>query len=369
MTNINPNNDVGKVNHIVKKESKVNKKKEFVAETKQVEASALNALGAYGRANISFKGNAQQTFEQKLEELGQKIKSSFCGENAILSQNDLLDIEDVINENNIELANKLFFGKNVDGKELVENKKLILPLLMLSIELPDVVDSIIKKDDNGNLSVDLDTFYNVLYQISKDEGSISSEIDVDFIKQIFEFKNDEGNYPYAFDDALNILESINSENIVLAKKLIFNKDENGNPLPDINAVLENYNLDKNHGYGYVHLANIIGSINSQNIEFAERLLYSENFSDKRLLPNLLESVTEKTLPLIEKVLYAEEPILDEDNLVWTLITLKDENIEFAEELFFAKGEDGKIYSLIKISLRIFFLQQIQRILILLKNCA
>ena len=30
MTNINPNNDVGKVNHIVKKESKVNKKKEWI---------------------------------------------------------------------------------------------------------------------------------------------------------------------------------------------------------------------------------------------------------------------------------------------------------------------------------------------------
>ena len=54
MTNINPNDDVGRINYNIKKESKVNKEKKVVAETKQVEASALNALGAYGLANVNF---------------------------------------------------------------------------------------------------------------------------------------------------------------------------------------------------------------------------------------------------------------------------------------------------------------------------
>ena len=56
MTNINPNNDVGKINNNIKKENKVNKKKEVVAQQKQVEASALNALSSYGKASVTFRG-------------------------------------------------------------------------------------------------------------------------------------------------------------------------------------------------------------------------------------------------------------------------------------------------------------------------
>ena len=56
MTNINPNDGVNKINANIKKETKVNKNKEVVAQSKQVEASALNALNSYGKASINFKG-------------------------------------------------------------------------------------------------------------------------------------------------------------------------------------------------------------------------------------------------------------------------------------------------------------------------
>ena len=60
MTNINPNDGVNKINANIKKENKVNKNKEVVAQSKQVEASALNALNSYGKASINFKGNLKE---------------------------------------------------------------------------------------------------------------------------------------------------------------------------------------------------------------------------------------------------------------------------------------------------------------------
>ena len=93
MPNINPNDGIGNVNNIIKKESKVNKEKKVVAETKQVEASALNALGTYGLANVNFKGSIARNFEEEIKEFNEKVKLTFGGEDGVLSAKEIKDIQ------------------------------------------------------------------------------------------------------------------------------------------------------------------------------------------------------------------------------------------------------------------------------------
>ena len=77
MTNINPNDGVNKINANIKKENNVNKKKEVVAQSKQIEASSLNALNSYGKASINFKGTTKKALPDEIVKIRQQKTKDF----------------------------------------------------------------------------------------------------------------------------------------------------------------------------------------------------------------------------------------------------------------------------------------------------
>lgn len=108
MTNINPNDGVNKINANIKKESKVNKNKEVVAQSKQVEASALNALNSYGKASINFKGT------NKKNDLSQEVINNRTKRLTAMGIDELL-INDVLLFDKTQYSQfESFLNNNID---------------------------------------------------------------------------------------------------------------------------------------------------------------------------------------------------------------------------------------------------------------
>ena len=340
MTNINPNDGVNRINHNIKKENKVNKKEKPVAQTKQVEASSLNALSAYGKANINFKGKKIEpaTFDKKKKDLQEKIEKSLIIRGENYSKYFLEELFDLIKEDNIDLATQLFLGKTSNGNEIIENKQLACCILLLIKECPEYETSLIKRNDNKSISIDFDKVYETITQVINEEAK--NNIDVGLVKQIFELKNENGNNSFNYEEIFEILSSINDENLPLAKKLIFNKDEQGNELPNIKKYLDSYNA--NHHLNSKNLTDIIENITAENIEFAEELLYGNNFSEKEYISEILSAATQKTIPTIKKILFEKKSLFDDtEEASWVISKLNDENLSLAKELLWGKDENGK----------------------------
>ena len=117
MTNINPNDDVGKINHIIKKEDKVNKKEKPVAETKQVEASSLDALNSYGKASITFRGVKPKQETVTKEQVLQRLNEVDIPENIKEDiRNNIYTPERILLANKFLLEPKLYENENLQQK-------------------------------------------------------------------------------------------------------------------------------------------------------------------------------------------------------------------------------------------------------------
>ena len=191
MTNINPNNDVGKINHNIKKGNKVNKQEKPVAQTKQVEASSLNALSAYGKANINFKGNTNLYFEQKKEtaldviERTKKMPVIEPTREEIESRKEKL-INDGIDENLTELISKLNNVKYERAKYLIYEKlvglncqtsmfKDVINLLDDNFcRIDELLSSNCTTDDLANLAELPEGEYQIAIQLLKEDYTSSS---------------------------------------------------------------------------------------------------------------------------------------------------------------------------------------------------
>ena len=114
MTNINPNDGINRVNNSFKREDIANNKEKPVAETKEVEGSSLNALSAYGKANITFRGTEQKQDEIIKEQVVQKLREIDIPENVKKNIGNYLDSPE-----RILLANKL-----LSEPKLYENENI-----------------------------------------------------------------------------------------------------------------------------------------------------------------------------------------------------------------------------------------------------
>ena len=250
MTNINPNNDVGKISHNIKKEKKVNKKEKPVAETKEVEASSLNALSAYGRANINFKGNPALTFEQKLKSYEEKLKT------ILNSEEEISEILNSITEENLPIVQKLLEGDGHKLKELQEyfpKKNNLISLLPL--------------DSSKRIPTNLSELLN---SINKDNFKLSNRI--------------------LFDDSFTqkeltreIIGKSNKSNSDLIETLMFN-----DKITDKEEALE-----------------IATRLDSDCIDFAKRLCSSESITEDEI-KYLLKETNSKTEAILDELILGTE---------------------------------------------------------------
>ena len=134
MTNINSNDDIGKINHIFKKESKVKKKEKIVAETKQVEASSLDALNSYGKANVAFKG----IFKRKKKE---EVLSASLIWNKLAKANISEKIKSSI-------WDSISYSLNTDEQLKIANRIVSTPILYENTNFQDTARDILTGVDN-----------------------------------------------------------------------------------------------------------------------------------------------------------------------------------------------------------------------------
>ena len=135
MTNINPNDDVGRISHNIKKENKVKKNEKTVAETKSVEASSLDALNSYGKVNVAFKGIFNK--KPKAEEVTPNLLWNK------LSKTNLSEEEKSSLLNSI--CNSIYTEEQLD----IANKFVSEPVFYENKTFQNVIRSILLDSDNA----------------------------------------------------------------------------------------------------------------------------------------------------------------------------------------------------------------------------
>ena len=183
MTNINPNNDVGKINHSIKKESKVNKKEKPVAEIKSVEASSLDALNSYGKASITFRGVEKKqdvvTKEQVLQRLNEMDfdVSDYYREDLVCKIKESLYYlpDDIDSEEQIKIIEKYLSDSNLYKNKNVQDSICNIINSVDSVEKYKVADIYLSNPnlyENDNLK---NNIYRLLDEIDSEEKIIVAE--------------------------------------------------------------------------------------------------------------------------------------------------------------------------------------------------
>lgn len=298
MTNINPNDDVLRINQNIRKGSKKNMEKEVVVQPKQVEASSLNALSSYGKAKVTFRGQVSETedknslenFEKRL--LAEKDENGKCifGESRIIK----FIMEDV-DENNLSFAEKLCLGKDENGNDFIPDKTLI-PEILFAVKQANIDFS----DSTNNKSQDF--------------------IDAEFVEKICFGKDENGNY--FFPDKLYIDYVISNAKELpksFVEKLLWGIDEEGEPL---------FNDKK-------LIPNILAKTNQRTLSIVERLCFERKangqkvFPDEKAVGEILNWTYAYNAPIVEKLCFSKDtlgnPIArDSEEIKKILISIKGE---------------------------------------------
>ena len=144
MTSINPNDGVNRVNNSFKNEKVVDKKEKPVVESKTAEASSLDALNSYGKANMSFKGKITDSLEKEIlkKKVIKKCSNRGFGEETVGR------IFNHVNSDNIKFVESLFFAEDKNGKKLIENRDYFESLVKaLTLDKLEFADKLIFGED------------------------------------------------------------------------------------------------------------------------------------------------------------------------------------------------------------------------------
>ena len=346
MTNINPNNDVGKINNNIKKGNKVNKKKEVVAQQKQVEASALNALSSYGKANVHFKGNKECSFEEKKAELEQTLKEEK------IPSSEISSILHAVKEETIPLAEKLCVTKDKWGGKLFNNRRVITEILrtvepatldfaekicfsenqLYSGDIPLILKNTSEQNiklaeklcigQNENGSQLLQDKY-IIAEILRKTYDKPEEI-IKFAENLCIGKDEHGKELFEQKKFIGlILNYTNEKNLPLAEKLCFSKDETGNDLFKNKGIIANillnakedsfditeeiclnndFILSNNDDFDFT---NIIYNTNKNNYKLYKKLIETGNYS-KSDISNILQETKDAYLIIEDDKIYVDK---------------------------------------------------------------
>ena len=298
MTNINPNNDIGKINHNIKKGKKVNKQEKPVAETKSVEASSLNALSAYGKANINFKGNTSLSVKTKNDEISKAEITSSIGEAEETEEYKSPQYEESKDITSITSSETMF---TPDVRADIEAK------LKTMLDSEDEVNDILNSITEENLPI--------VQKLLEGDGKKLKEL-----KEYFTSTNNDYDFLEPIDnteESLNsiseTLSKINKENINLTYKILFDdkftqKDLIGSILTNANS--SNYELIEtlmfnNKITDKKEALEIAIKMAPDCMDFAKRLCTSESISEDEIM-YLLKKTNSKTEAILDELILGTE---------------------------------------------------------------
>lgn len=402
MDSVNFEKNIKKVDndYALKKEQKTKKNN---IERKTAEASSLEALSSYVKAQVTFKGNVpSDDFERRLKDIKQKIKQNpdeygwldssleyINNDNIIFVEQLCLELNnlekpDILKEiykkhlknafktmqEDINFVKKLWYSKDETGKDLFPEKLEIALILGCtnSQNREFAKELCFGKDENGN------DLFSDKHGIRYILGKTNTE-NMEFARELCFGKNENDNDLFWDKNSISgILAYTNADNIEFARELCFGKDENGKDLflfSDkyyIADILQNTNTDNIEFAREFCLGNLRGlfsekreitetlrCINSENAELAKVLCYSKNCNDlfyqRESLLDILKFTRFPDIEDVELIKFIKKLCLGKDETGNELFPQKDsiisiweatneKNIELVKELCFGKNKNG-----------------------------
>lgn len=244
MTNINPNGGINRVNNGFKKEDITNNKEKPIAKTKEAEASSLDALNSYGKANVTFKGKLKDSIQKEM--FKKKITKNFN-----LSEFTVNELMKNVNKDNIKFIESLFFAKDENGQRLLEHIDGIESIARdLSADKLEFAEKLIFGEDGKSHGrarglimpwgphhdwekpAENITYAKILWNLTPEN--------YEFAEKLCFGKDENGEYLFSeIDDVGDILKMMTSDNASFVEKLCIGKDENGNDFfPEKRKILQ-----------------------------------------------------------------------------------------------------------------------------------
>ncbi len=186
--------------------------------------SSLQTLSNYNKANISFKSNLED-FYKRQDALVEALKEE--SDDYDFSEWDRHYIQEALTEDNIDIAEKLCFGKDEEGNALFEPKEEIRFLLKrINHRNVDLAEKIcFLKDEKGeNLFLNLGIIKSIL-EDAEYEPKVKK-----FVNKILFEKDDKGNYIFPHREFIpEILTHTKHFNVDEIERLCFDKNTINNP--------------------------------------------------------------------------------------------------------------------------------------------
>lgn len=186
--------------------------------------SSLQTLSNYNKANISFKSNIEE-FYKRQDALVEALKEE--SDDYDFSEWDRHYIQEALTEDNIDIAEKLCFGKDEEGNALFEPKKEIRFLLKrIDYRNVDLAEKLcFLKDENGkDLFLNIEIIKSILEQASY-EPKVKK-----FANKILFEKDDKGNYIFPHREFIpEILTQTKHFNVDEIERLCFDENTINNP--------------------------------------------------------------------------------------------------------------------------------------------
>ena len=186
--------------------------------------SSLDTLSNYNKANISFKSNLDE-FYARQDALIEALKEK--SDDYDFSEWDRHYIKEALTEDNIDIAEKLCFGKDENGNALFKQKHEIRFLLKrINRRNVDLAEKIcFLKDENGeDFFKDIDVIKLILDQVYY-EPKVKK-----FVNKILFEKDSEGNYLFPHKEFIpQILLQTKYFNVDDMESLCFDKNTVNNP--------------------------------------------------------------------------------------------------------------------------------------------
>ena len=187
--------------------------------------SSLQTLSNYNKANISFKSNIEE-FYKRQDALVEALKEE--SDDYDFSEWDRHYIQEALTEDNIDIAEKLCFGKDENGNALFKQKHEIRFLLKrINRRNVDLAEKIcFLKDENGeDFFKDIDVIKLILDQVYY-EPKVKK-----FVNKILFEKDSEGNYLFPHKEFIpQILLQTKYFNVDDMESLCFDKNTVNKPM-------------------------------------------------------------------------------------------------------------------------------------------
>lgn len=325
------------------------KKQNKQLKNKITQASSLEALSCYAKAEINFMGKTKPRELEEFENILRYGKDEngndlFPQKNLIegiisgisrkqldiarwlfLSEKNKAKGKTTANDvsmddgcansiENIEFTKKLCYGKDEEGNELFPRKELIEEIILNTNDKNRklALDLCFKKNESGkDVIINKAAIADILRFVDEDN--------VDFALELCSGKDKNGNDLFPQKELIGyIILAINDNNIEFAKKLCFGKDEEGNDLfPQKKAI-----------------KSILDYTKENEIEITKQLCFgkdkngNEIFPDKPIISFVMKKIRDKNI--YNPQLYIDKLKNCEINQNMMILTLERDDVSFNE---------------------------------------